>query len=126
MSIQKAPAAYVTIVTGDASDAKRGVTQVVTRNAHLVTRNGVTQSLASPVSARRDAAEALLVTRVTRNAGTCYPPYLRRGWGGPGGRHPQKAPAPRVTIVTTPRGALTVSNLPGPADLSRAIRPEEN
>lgn len=78
---------------------------MVTRDAYLVTRNGVTQSLASPVSARRDAAEALLVTRVTRDAGTLYPPYLKRGRGNAQGRHTQEGPALRVTIVTTHRGA---------------------
>lgn len=123
MDTQKAPAAHVTIVTGDAGDAKRGVTRVVTRNTHLVTRNGVSQSHASPVSARHDAAEALMVTRVTRTAGISYPPYLKRGKGNPGGRHPQKGPAPRVTIVTTPEEG---PNLPGSADPSRANRPEEN
>lgn len=122
MDAQKAPAAHVTIVTGDAGDAKRGVTRMVTRNAYMVTRNGVTQSLASPVSARRDAAEALLVTRVTRTAGIGYPPYLKRGWRHPEARHPQEGPAARVTIVTTPANSRQTGK--EPSRLSRPLARE--
>ena len=110
MDIQQAPAAHVTHVTtatGDASDAKRGVTLVVTRNAPLVTRKKLASPLASPVSAAEDAAKAPLVTRVTRNAGTLYPLPFETGERAPREGTPERGPAARVTIVTPPAEAVT-------------------
>lgn len=124
MEIQQAPAAHVTNVTtatGDANDAKRGVTFLVTRNGQMVTRNKLASPFASPVSAAKDAAKAPLVTRMTRNAGTLYPLPFEKWETTPREGTPERGPAARVTIVTTPDVAVTEKrNLPRFGHLSRA------
>lgn len=104
MNAKNAPAAHVTCVISvcsDASDAKRGVTRMVTRNAAMVTRNELASLLASPLPARHDAVEPFPVTRVTRNAGIPYPLHSIRGEGTPREGTPQRGPAAHVTRVTT-------------------------